>query len=157
MTLDQLAAAFLDRTLPRNQWSHVAHLSVGAWHVHGFGADEAIARLRTGIRALNDRHGTANTPTGGYHETITIAYVRIIEQFLARFEPEIPLAQRVSCLTAGPVSEKAFLLRFWSRDLLMSPAARATWVAPDLAPLVLPPDAIPGAPADAAIATPGST
>lgn len=79
----------------------------------------------------------------GYHKTITVAYVRIIDEFLAAFEPTTPLAQRVDRLTDGPVSEKSFLLRFWSRDLLMSPAARLAWVAPDLAALALPRDARP--------------
>jgi hypothetical protein len=31
------------------------------------------------------------------------------------------------------------LFRFWSRDLLLSPKARAEWVPPDLAPLHLGP------------------
>jgi hypothetical protein len=141
--LEELAAAFLSRSLPRAQWTHGAHLSVGAWHVHRFGVDEAIARLRVGIRALNDFHGTINTATSGYHETITVAYARLIEEFLVGFEPGTPLAHSVSHLLAGPLSERSLLLKFWSRALLMSEAARAAWVAPDLQPLAVPPEAIP--------------
>ena len=141
--LDQLASEFLSSSLPRDQWNHIAHLSVGAWHVYRFGVDEAVARLRVGIRALNDRHGTPNTTTSGYHETITVAYARLIEEFLSSFEPSIPLEHRVSHLLSGPLSERSCLLRFWSRALLMSEAARAAWVAPDLEPLGVPPEAIP--------------
>lgn len=141
--LDQLAAAFLSGSLPREQWTHAAHLSVGAWHVHHFGADEAIARLRVGIRALNDRHGTRNTTTTGYHETITIAYVRLIEEFLAFFDAGVPLEDRVSRLVSGPLSERSCLLKFWSRAVLMSEAARAAWIAPDLEPLGVPLEASP--------------
>jgi len=141
--LDILVAEFLSQSLPRNRWTHTAHLSVGAWHVHRFGAADAIMRLRAGIRALNDRHGTPNTATNGYHETITVAYVRLIAEFLVAFEPSIPLSRRVSHLVAGTLSEKSVLLKFWSTDLLMSAAARAAWVAPDLAPLALPSDAVP--------------
>jgi hypothetical protein len=141
--LDQLAAAFVSGSLPRDQWTHIAHLSVGAWHVHHFGADQAIARLRVGIRALNERHGTANTTTTGYHETITVAYARLIGEFLAAFDPNVPLEDRVSLLVSGPLSERSWLLRFWSRAVLMSEAARAAWIAPDLEPLVLPLEAIP--------------
>jgi hypothetical protein len=141
--LDQLVTEFLSGSLPRDRWNHAAHLSVGAWHVHHFGQDEAIARLRTGIRALNDRHGTPNTPTSGYHETITVAYARLIEEFLASYESSAPLEYRVSHLVGGPLAERSFLLRFWSRALLMSEAARVSWVAPDLKPLELPADVAP--------------
>ena len=113
--LEERAARFLSGSLPRDQWTHAAHLCVGAWHVDRFGADEAIARLRVGIRALNDQHGTPNTATSGYHETITIAYARLLEQFLARYEPGTQLVERVPHLLTSRLSEGPFLLRFWSR------------------------------------------
>jgi len=141
--LDELAREFLAGSLSRDQWTHTAHLSVGAWHVHRFGEDEASTRLRAGIRALNDRHGTPNTTTSGYHETITLAYVRLIAAFLALFDAGTPLERRVDLLVAGPLGERRCLFRFWSGPLLMSEAARAAWVAPDLAPLAVPPEAIP--------------
>lgn len=137
--LDQLANDFTAGDLPAVAWTHAAHLAVGAWHVHHFGPDEALLRLRRGIRALNDRHGTANTPTSGYHETITAAYTQLIAECLATFDGAVPLHERVATLLAGPLSDRTCLLRFWSRDRLMSPEARATWVPPDLAPLAWPP------------------
>jgi len=135
MPLDALAAAFRARTLPHAEWTHVAHLRVGAWHVHHHGADTALAMLRTGIRALNDAHGTPNTATSGYHETITIAYVRLIAAFLAVCPEDEPLERRVARMLAGPLGERAMLLRFWSDAVLMSANARREWVPPDRAPL----------------------
>jgi hypothetical protein len=137
-TLDDLAARFTACTLPKEHWTHVAHLSVGAWHVNRYGAEEALVRLRAGIRRLNDSHGVANSPTSGYHETITVAYVRLIDAFLASFPDGTPLEMRVANLVDGPLADKALLLTFWSKDLLMSPAARREWAAPDLVPLSLP-------------------
>ena len=32
--LDDFVARFRERTLPKSEWTHAAHLSVGAWHVH---------------------------------------------------------------------------------------------------------------------------
>jgi hypothetical protein len=138
LPLADLVAQFLDASLPRAQWTHQAHLRVGAWHVDRFGADQALARLRAAIRRLNDAHGTANTPTSGYHETVTAAYVTLIAAFLIATDAATPLDDRVERLLAGPLADRAVLLRFWSRDTLMSPAARAAWVAPDLAPLAPP-------------------
>ncbi|HWA73416.1 MAG TPA: hypothetical protein VG937_13815 [Polyangiaceae bacterium] len=133
--LAELAAAFLAGTLPRERWTHAAHLAVGAWHVHHLGESVAIDTLRLGIRKLNTAHGTQNTSTGGYHETITVAYVRLIAAFLAALSGDVPLEQRVSALLESPLAERTFLFRFWSKSLLMSAEARANWVAPDLLPL----------------------
>jgi hypothetical protein len=136
-TTDDLARQFLACTLPKADWTHQAHLRVGAWHVDRFGAAHALPRLREGIRRLNESHGGANTSTGGYHETITAAYVTLIDAFLATVGSAPSLDDRVERLLASPIADRAVLLRFWSREVLMSPAARAAWVAPDIGPLKL--------------------
>ena len=136
-SLHQLAEMFRAAKIPRAQWTHLAHLRVGAWHVHHFGPTEALVRLRHGIRALNVSNGVANTPTDGYHETITAAYVTLISEFLAAADPALALESKVDQMLAGPLADRAVLLRFWSKETLMSPAARAAWVAPDRAPLSL--------------------
>ncbi|MFL5475043.1 MAG: hypothetical protein ACJ8A6_05045, partial [Gemmatimonadales bacterium] len=45
------------------------------------------------------------------------------------------LAQRVEVLLASPLAHKNALLRYYSRELLMSVAARREWNGPDLRPL----------------------
>jgi hypothetical protein len=50
---DQLAAAFCERTLPKGQWTHEAHLRVGLWHVLRHPADRALDLLRERISAYN--------------------------------------------------------------------------------------------------------
>src|SRR6476620_649057 len=69
--LDAFASAFQSCAIPKSEWTHQAHLKVGTWHVRRFGKDEALERLRIGIRRLNDSHGVPNSDTRGYHETIT--------------------------------------------------------------------------------------
>jgi hypothetical protein len=136
LPLDELVRHFCAGTLPKAEWTHQAHLRVGAWHVHHHGPEQALGLLRQRIRALNDRHGTPNSPTSGYHETITAAYVRLLATFLAS-GPGPALEARVETLLASALAQPPALLRFWSRARLMSPEARATWVEPDLAPLPL--------------------
>jgi hypothetical protein len=137
VTLDDLAEQFRACTLPHGEWTHTAHLRVGTWHVHHFGADAALAMLRTGIRRLNDFHGTPNSETRGYHETITVAYVRLIAEFLGTDRADGELESRVARLLASPIARPNVLTTFWTPALLFSPRARAEWVAPDLAPLTL--------------------
>jgi hypothetical protein len=139
-SLDELVTRFEEVTLPRAEWTHAAHLRVGAWHVDRHGADGALPLLRERIQRLNRAHGTLNTPTTGYHETITAAYVTLIATFLAAADPRQPLERHVERLLAGPLGERRVLLRFWSEEVLMSSRARAAWVAPDRAPLALPGD-----------------
>ena len=130
--VDDLAARFAAAALPKDEWTHLA---VGAWHVHHYGPHEALARLRTGIRRLNDAHGTPNSATSGYHESVTRAYLRLLAHFLASCPVAMPLGERVARLVAGPLAAKDLLFQFYSRERLMTPTARAEWVEPDVAPL----------------------
>ena len=130
--LDQLVADFHAATLPASAWTHATHLAVGTWHIRHYGAAAALPRLRSGIRRLNDAHGTANTDSGGYHETVTRAYVCLIAEFLAAWPPEAATAECVRALLASPLAVRGALLAYYSSDRLMSVAARRDWVEPDL-------------------------
>ena len=132
--LDAFVVRFLERTLPKSEWTHAAHLAVGTWHVHRYNVVKAVDLLRERIRALNESHGTANTDTGGYHETITRAYAHVIADFLVHC-PATTTSERVQILLASPLAGKNFLLEFYSRDRLMSVAARREWTLPDLKPI----------------------
>ena len=132
--LDALIAAFRAATLPRDRWTHAAHLAVGTWHALEVSADAALDAMRTGIVRLNEAHGTANTDTGGYHETITRAYLTVLARFAAAHRG-LSRAEIVRALLAGPLADRGYLLRFYTRDRLMSVAARRGWVEPDLQPL----------------------
>jgi hypothetical protein len=105
---------------------------MGAWHVARFGPAQALERLRTGIRALNDAHGTINSDTGGYHETITDAYVRLIAAFLRARPAGEEIDASVAALLASPLAARDALLRHYSPERLFSVAARRGWVEPDL-------------------------
>jgi len=130
----QLIVQFCQRTLPKAEWTHAAHLRVGLWHVLHFSPEEALSRLRTGIRLLNEAHGTPNTDQDGYHETITRFYV----QWIARFVSERGAArsfEELAALLVETAGDNKTPLRHYSPQLLFSPNARMGWVEPDLAHL----------------------
>jgi len=132
--IDQLIEAFLDCSLPKADWTHQAHVRVGLWHVRQFGPDAALVRLRDGIRRLNESHGTANTDTGGYHETITRVFILVMARFLAAADRSRSLDELTADFIARyPTSDLP--LRFYSRKQLFSLQARREWVEPDLAPI----------------------
>ena len=140
--IERLVARFQVQSISRTEWTHLAHLTVGAWHVHHFGADAALERLRAGIRRLNECNGVVNSPTSGYHETITRAYVVLLGEYLAAFPEAVTVNERIAAIASHPVADKEFLLRYYSKNRLMSPQARREWVEPDLQPLGLDPPAV---------------
>jgi len=133
--VDDLGSRFEACTITKREWTHAAHLTVGLWHVRRYGPDEALVRLRTGIRRLNESHGGVNTETDGYHETITAAYVQLLAGYLDAYPQQLPLSDIVAALLESPLASKQALLTFYSRERLMSTTARAVWVEPDLAPI----------------------
>jgi hypothetical protein len=119
-------------TLPREVWTHRAHLTVALWYLLAHPWDEAIRLTREGIKRYNDAHGIVTTPTGGYHETMTLFWLRIVRHYLETALHEdrtlVVLANNL-LLRHG---RKELPLDYYTRELLMSPEARASWVEPDL-------------------------
>ncbi len=126
--------AFRDCSLPKSEWTHHAHLQVGLWHVFHFPPDEALLRLREGITCLNEAHGTPNTDTGGYHETITRLYVAIIARFAAKCDRSRPFDELAEELFARH-GHRDLPLQYYTRERINSLAARRGWLEPDLAAL----------------------
>ena len=129
--LQDLIARFQAAALPASEWTHPAHLVTGLWHATSFDEPDALSRMRAGILQLNESHGTPNTDTRGYHETITRAYLVLLARF-ARSNPALDGAPLAQALLSSPLAQRDALFRYYSKDLLMSVAARRQWVEPDL-------------------------
>jgi hypothetical protein len=134
---DAIVANFAACTIPREEWTHTAHLVVGLWHVERYGCEGALSRLRLGIGRLNDVHGTPNSTRSGYHETVTRAYVTLLAEFVMACPEGMPMPDRVNRLLASPLAGKNALTRFYSPHTLASEYARVQWIEPDVAPLRL--------------------
>lgn len=135
--IDDLVRRFQAQAISREHWTHLAHLRVGAWHVHHFGVDAALDRLRDGIRQLNERNGVVNSTRSGYHETITRAYVLLLDEYLRGAADAGAVYERIDGIAADPIADRNLLFRYYSRHRLLSPDARGAWVEPDLRPLRL--------------------
>ena len=86
------------------------------------------------ILRLNAAHGTPNSDTRGYHETITRAYLVLLARF-ARANADLDGAGLAQTLLSSPLAERDALFNYYSKDRLMSVAARRDWVEPDLCAL----------------------
>ena len=130
---DRVARGLIERTLPKPEWTHEAHLRAGLWHVFHHGQEEALHLLRERISKYNESVGTANTDTSGYHETITAFYVKTIGEFLAAEDRQLPLDELASLLM-DKHGHRELPLKYYSKDRLFSVEARRRYIAPDLNP-----------------------
>lgn len=132
--VETLVRDFESCALGRELWTHAAHLKVALWYLLRHEWDEAVALTRRGIKRYNAASGVADTPTSGYHETLTLFWLHTVRRFLEsrRDDARDPddLADELTT-----TADKNLPLEFYTRELLMSPEARAAWVAPDLKPL----------------------
>lgn len=133
--IQAIGQGLLDSTLPKAAWTHAAHLAAAAWLLAVRTDIDAPARMPDIIRAYNEATGTANTDSGGYHHTITLASLRAVADFLARQPAGTPLHVACEHLLTSPFGARDWLLRYWSQEVLFSVEARRGWIAPDLAPL----------------------
>ena len=129
----EFLSAFEARKISRADWTHRAHVKVAYLYLRQFPLPIAIEKVRDGIKALNAANGVADTPTGGYHETTTLAWVRFVHAVLAEHGPA---ASADEFIDAHPqLAQKNLLRQFYSEERFTSPEAKWNFVEPDLAPL----------------------
>jgi hypothetical protein len=117
--------------LPRTRWTHHAHLIVALWYLVRFDEAEATHLIRDRIKRYNKAHGIETTPRGGYHETLTLFYIRVIKRFLSAANPDCALLTLAISLI-NECGDKNLPLEYYSRERLMSETARTGWLEPDL-------------------------
>jgi hypothetical protein len=124
--IEAIIRRFEDGTLPRSEWTHARHLIMALWYLRSHGREVATRLIRAGIQRYNERQGN---PTG-YHETITLAWIAVIDGLLRRTDRDLS-ASALAAVLLEQCGGKDYLLRFYSRERLFSDEARARWVAPD--------------------------
>lgn len=132
--IERLTARFVDRTLPKPEWTHRAHFAVALALLRSE-AMHARADMPNLIRAYNTATGVKNSDTEGYHETITLASLRAANSFLDAATPGTSLTEVLDRLMSSRYGRSDWLFEHWSRDRLFSVEARLHWCEPDLADL----------------------
>lgn len=132
MAIHRVGEGLLARTLPKPEWTHEAHLAACAWLVLERPDVVLESELPGIISAYNVAVGGENTDTAGYHETLTQLYIIGVRRFLGGCTCE-GLLGKVNALLSSEMAQRSWPLRFYSRELLFSVAARRGWVEPDLA------------------------
>ena len=133
--IEHLGEGLLALTLAKPEWTHEAHLGATTYLLLKRPDIDLDSQLPGFIRAFNESVGGVNSDREGYHDTITRAYLRGIRLFLEEADVKRPLHELVNELLLSPMGRRDWPLRFWSKERLMSVAARRGFVPPDLAAL----------------------
>jgi hypothetical protein len=122
-------AQFEATTLPKKLWTHEAHIRMAYLYLrHNPDIDTLLPLVRARIGSYN----LAQSNKNGYHETITVAFLRIVRarmqqstaQDFTQFRDEHP-----------GIFQNTYLMRHYSEATLFSPEARRAFVPPDREPL----------------------
>ena len=127
----RIFAGMTGKFLPKEEWTHPAHLVFATVLLDREGLSGAEAAAPDLIRNYNISVGGVNSDTEGYHHTITLFFLRRIDMFLASV-PEKNIGARATRVLASPLAETDYPMRFYSRERLFSVEARRSWVEPDL-------------------------
>lgn len=123
----ELIEDFVSAALPADQFHHAQHVRVAWLFVRDHGMPAALVEFTTAIKRFAEAKGAH----GLYHETITWAFLLIIAERLARKPAgtwDAFAADNADLLSWKP----SILDRYYSKELLASALARATFVMPDL-------------------------
>ncbi len=72
--------AHFEATLPRDEWTHEAHLIVGMYLVLNY-QKQAVLEMKRRVWNYNEVRGKGNNGTG-YHHTLTVFWIWAVRKFM---------------------------------------------------------------------------
>lgn len=113
------------------EFKHYQHLAVALWYVRNFPYEQASEKMRKGIQRLAAAYGKT-----GYHETITLFWLKVVHDFYASVQTDQPLFEIANKL-ASKYGNKNLIADYYSEERIASAEAKHHWVEPDLKQLDL--------------------
>lgn len=133
---EALLAGFEAAALQPCTFTHTAHLRVAWIYLERLGFEGAVAAMRQGIPALNAAHGLVEELTRGYHDTLTLTWLTLVS---ATRRVHGAGSDSAAFVAAHPQLRSSKLPRlYYSKQRLVTEAAKARFVSPDVAPLPQP-------------------
>ena len=124
MTDEEFLRALESCTLPESAFGHHAHVRAGYLYLKRSDFAEALDRIRRSIRAFATHHGKPDR----YHETITVAYLALIQQCI--FERGDAGGWTTFAQLNPELFDPELLGQFYERDVLESNMARRVFLLP---------------------------
>jgi hypothetical protein len=124
---------FESGSIPKTEWHHAEHVAVAFWYLAHLDEEAAIAKIRQGIKNLNSKHGVPQTLDGGYHETWTVFFAKILRRHIDKESGQhYSLIERMHSSIGFLKNFREVTRQYYSRELITSWEARTSWKDPDL-------------------------
>lgn len=124
MSDEEFIAALESCTLPASEFTHAAHIRAAYLYLRAGSFGQAIERTSNAIR----RFATSLQVPGKYHETMTVAYVALIQQRLVEHGDG---GGWIGFAAQHPdLFRRDLLLNYFSSEQLQSTQARQVFVLP---------------------------
>lgn len=127
----ELVRRFESCALPPSEFSHRAHLTVALVYLVHLPPDEARERMCTNIRNFLHHH---QLDLQKYNKTITLFWLKVTEHYLKNRGVDCPIEDLARELLER-YGDSRLIFSYYSESLILSLAARAAWVEPDLRPI----------------------
>jgi len=128
MTDAELIAAIEDGSLAESEFRHANHVRAAYTYLRAATFPEAIGRMSRALRSYAAARGKAQL----YHETITVAFLALINERIARGGDRGGWA---GFAEANPdLLDKRLLAHYYRRETLQSPLARRVFVIGEFSP-----------------------
>ncbi|MEM7229271.1 MAG: hypothetical protein AAF432_10715 [Planctomycetota bacterium] len=135
LTDEQLLARFEATDIPLDQWTHRTHVRVAYTYLTTRPWDDAVQAMRHGIPRYNAAHDIPESPETGYHDTLTVAFMHLINAARVHWQPWRPEGDsRVFCDHHRELMCKTLTRLYYTRPTIMSAEAKRSFIEPDLAP-----------------------
>lgn len=115
---------------PLSKWHHRDHIKLAYLYLCRYSFDEALSKIRDGLKAHNAVHQLQNLPTSGYHETMTCAWLCLVQFAICEYGRTVNADEFYE--SHPELSQKKTLRLFYSCERFMSPEAKTTFCKPDL-------------------------
>lgn len=123
----QFARAFEACALSAEAFDHPAHVRLAYVYLCAHGVDAAVDRMREALLRFLAHLGVDAVK---YHETMTRAWILAVAHFMAT---SAPCASAAAFMEANPrLLDTKIMLTHYSAEVLFSPAARQSFVQPDV-------------------------
>lgn len=127
MTSDEFVTAFENGTLPLEKFRHADHVRMAFLYLGRYPLLEAIRRFSASLVSFATAHGKTNL----YNETITWAYLLLIQERLARAARHQTWDEFAAANPDLLNWSDNVLKKYYREETLKPDLARATFVFPD--------------------------
>jgi len=135
MNIKELIRQFEADELKKEEFHHKEHLELTLWYLENLPELEAIVKIKGGILKYNLLYKVPQSVNSGYHETITMFFIKLVQSFIKSSPKNCSFEQRAKVLTAKYAQMKTVVREYYSMEVIRTEEARKIWVEPNLKPI----------------------